>query len=245
MQLFRAHLPILFSSLIFTFNLAGCNGNGSSSLEDIQGRDFTSGPRGKIPPGVEPSHGSGCDKGDLNHICLGLRYVVYRDQSGQAVVSSEQASTVVQEINEIWKQCNLSFVLDEYAAINPPDYGLSYQTANLSELTTIRNRLNQGHSLLTVTTGTWNRSGTLGGTGANAWTAMPGGGPYGAVFERPVGTVSNLIAHELGHYLNLDHVNDSNDVMNPIIYGKSLALSESQCSNARSAALYFWAPMLR
>ena len=96
-----------------------------------------------------------------------------------------------------------------------------------------------------VTTGTWDRSGSLGETTANAWTSMPGGGPYGSVLERPVGLNSHLIAHEIGHYMNLVHVSDSGAMMNPIIYSTSNRISATQCKTARSAALYFWAQMIR
>ena len=65
------------------------------------------------------------------------------------------------------------------------------------------------------------------------------------MIERPVGTNGNLVAHELGHYLNLLHVSDSNALMNPIIYARSNRVYSSECETARSAALYFWSRMIR
>jgi hypothetical protein len=75
---------------------------------------------------------------------------------------------------------------------------------------------------------------------------MPGGGgPFGAILERPVASFANIIAHELGHYLNLYHVSDATDIMNPIIYSSSTKLTSSQCATARSAASFFWSKMYR
>jgi hypothetical protein len=74
---------------------------------------------------------------------------------------------------------------------------------------------------------------------------LPGGPPYGAILEQPVGTFPNIVAHELGHYMNLDHVSDTSDLMNPIIYSTSTSIYPSQCNTTRSADNYFWTKMLR
>jgi hypothetical protein len=74
---------------------------------------------------------------------------------------------------------------------------------------------------------------------------MPGDAPYGVVLEKPVDTYSNIVAHELGHYLNLAHAGDTGDLMNPIIYDNSTVLSEYQCSAARDAATTYWQSMMR
>jgi hypothetical protein len=67
----------------------------------------------------------------------------------------------------------------------------------------------------------------------------------GVVMEQPVGAYPNIIAHELGHYLNLGHVSDSANVMNPIIYSNSTRVDPSQCEAARAAATYWWTNMIR
>jgi hypothetical protein len=178
-------------------------------------------------------------------ICLAVKYVAFVDHSGQPILSEQQAQKNIQGINQIWKQCNIGFKLDEFVPIKPAEFKLRYQIANYKELTDIRNAFADDRSLLVVHTGTWDRSGSLGTTGANAWTAMPGSGPYGAVLERPVSTNSNLIAHELGHYLNLFHISDDLSIMNSVIYQRSTSITDSQCKTARSAALSFWQKALR
>jgi hypothetical protein len=198
---------------------------------------------GQVPG--SPAVGDSCHSDDPGRICLGLRYVAYRDSTGEPVVSPEAALKNIGVINSVWGQCRIAFQIDQYRAIKPADYKLRYQTANYSELEDIRNAFADDGEMLIVTTGTWDRKGSLGTTGANAWTAMPGGAPYGAILERPVGTFSNIIAHELGHYLNLNHLSDVNDIMNPIIYSTSTKLSAEQCNTARSAAAFFWAKMYR
>jgi hypothetical protein len=129
--------------------------------------------------------------------------------------------------------------------VNPSTQNLAYETANNEDLTSIRAAFTTETSLLVVLTGTWNRTGSLGGTAANAWTAMPGDGPYGAILEQPVADFPNIIAHELGHYMNLPHVSDTSDLMNPIIYPTSGSLTADQCETARSAATSYWSKMLR
>lgn len=198
-----------------------------------------------VPIPITPALGESCHSDDPKRICLGLKYVVYRDSTGEPVVTPQSAVNNVRAINAIWGQCNIAFQIDRFSPVKPVDYELRYQTGNYSELEDIRNTFEDSSALLIVTTGTWDRTGSLGNTGANAWTAMPGGGPYGAILERPVGTFSNIIAHEIGHYLNLLHVQDKTDIMNPIIYSSSTKLTEAQCNTARSASSFFWHKMYR
>ena len=80
-----------------------------------------------------------------------------------------------------------------------------------------------------------------------AGRAMPASARRGSrwlALEHPVDQSANLIAHELGHYLNLGHVSDTYAMMNPIIYARSVNLYASQCSTARSAARYYWRDMM-
>ena len=188
----------------------------------------------------------GCHSSDPHHICLGLKYVVYVDPvSANAFLNRQEAQNVVGELNSVWRQCNISFQIDQYLAVNPSKFGTSYRTASYPDLTEIRHAFGEDKTILVVTTSEWSRDGTLGKSGANAWTSMPGGPPYGTIIERPVGHNANLVAHELGHYLNLLHVRDTSDLMNPVIYNYSQTIHGSQCKTARAAALYFWSPMLR
>lgn len=189
--------------------------------------------------------GSSCQSGDRDHLCLALKYVAYKNRSDEPVVDQKEAENNVQGINQLWNQCNIAFQIESYVAASPRDYGLSPDPSDTSELTDIRNDFMDRSTLLVVTTGTWDRSGSLGWTPANAWTSMPGENPVGAILEKPVGTFSNIIAHELGHYLNLDHVSDEGDLMNPVIYDNSTTLTAYQCSAARDAAQNYWRDMIR
>jgi len=192
-------------------------------------------------PGSTPPFlvGDSCRSDDPARICLALKYVVYNDGAGP-VVSREDAIRNLKQINSLWGQCGIQFQIEQYVALDPAESRLAFRTSNYPELDDIRNRLGEPRSLLLVTTGAWNRSGSLGNTTANAWTAMPNSAPYGVVMEKPVGTYANIIAHELGHYLNLLHVHDNSNLMNPIIYTRSTVIPREQCVTARQAAGYFW-----
>jgi hypothetical protein len=74
---------------------------------------------------------------------------------------------------------------------------------------------------------------------------MPGSGLYGVVLEQKVGNFPNIIAHELGHYLNLYHANERSEVMNAIIYDTSNTITQEQCETARAAVKKWWPNMVR
>jgi hypothetical protein len=206
-----------------------------------------SSPVGRESPSlVSSTWGARCaGTGDSSQICLGLRYIVYQDSSGTPLVQAMQAIQNISEINGYWSSCKIAFQLDDLQWVTPAQFGLNYSPANLSELSEIRNAFLTSDKILVVTTGPWNRSGTLGSSGANAWTSMPGYNPLGVVLESTVGTYSQIIAHELGHYLNLDHASSANNVMSALIYPDSVELSTTQCSEARNAALSYFTKALR
>lgn len=242
--------PYATASAALVLFASAC-GNGITSGDSAQGTDHVDRlplrlPYGGTPipgGGPEPQIGSSCKSTDLNRYCLSIRYVTYQDSSGNAVVSENLAISNVQQTNEIWSRCDIGFEIGEYLAIEPVSYGLSFSPSTHDETTTLRNVFATNSMLLLGVTGKW--TGTLGASAANAWTAMPGGPPYGVVLEAPVSAYPNLIAHELGHYLNLGHVSDTSDVMNPVIYTRSTGLTASQCADARAAVGYFWAKMMR
>ena len=183
--------------------------------------------------------------GDPYLIDLGLKYVVFKDTAGIPALSESELQEMISKINSVWGRCHIRFTIDQFLTVQPQDYGLSYQTANFRDLDHIRTTFSDDKTLLTVLTGAWNRGGTLGSSSANAWTSMPGGKPYGIIMEKPVRTNANLLAHELGHYLNLNHLTDAVDLMNPIIYSTSVFISENQCRSARFTALSYWAKAFR
>jgi len=189
--------------------------------------------------------GTSCHSSDPGHLCIALKYVSFSDASGRSVTSAKQALRNLATINSTWNQCSLNFEIDQFTVVDPADDHLSFHTANYGDLTDIRNAFQDPRMLLIVTTGAWDRSGSLGDSQANAWTSMPGDGPYGAIFEASVAGYPAIFAHELGHYLDLDHVRDNGNVMNAIIYPGSTRLLPSQCQIARASAKQAWAKMLR
>ena len=191
-----------------------------------------------------PAHSGSlpCGDNDPTHLCVALDYVAYNDGS-DPLVSESQAQNNVQGINSVWEQCQVQFYLETYTAASPQNYSLPFAPATNSDLSNVRSAFTKSNQLVVVTTGQW--TGDLGAQAPNAWTEMPPVGPFGSVLEASVSNVSNLIAHELGHYLNLVHVADEYDVMNPTVYENSLNLTTDQCSMARATAISFWGAALR
>lgn len=237
--------------LAFLSSLFGCGYNIETEPRESAGKsgeirkpianDLTPPQAGKV--------GTSCQKGnadsDPEHLCLALKYVVYKDSSGEPLMTKSEVISNLKGINSIWKQCNISFQIEELLNVSPDKVDLQFHPSENSELTDIRERFVNKSTLLVVTTGSWDRSGSLGYTEANAWTSMPEDEPLGSILESPVATFSNIVAHELGHYLSLYHVDDSDDLMNPIIYDSSTSISEDQCAEARSAIHSYWQKMLR
>jgi hypothetical protein len=184
-----------------------------------------------------------CKDSDPTHLCVALNYVVYEESSGQPIIPQSQAEANVEGINSVWSQCHVQFYLEKFTAANPSSAGLNYAPSTSDELATVRSEFADKARLSVVTTGQW--TGTLGSQAANGWTELPPVGPFGTVLEASVASISNLIAHELGHYLNLVHVADEYNVMNPVVYSNSLNITDDQCSDARATAISFWGAMLR
>jgi hypothetical protein len=176
------------------------------------------------PEGMEPE------------LRLALKYVSYLSDALTPITSQLQARDIVTRINQIYSACQIQFVLEEYVAAQPNDLGhlgLKLELGSMSDLDPTRRSFDDPNRLVIINTGQWNHRGM--GT-PNAWTAMPGSSPSGTVIEGRVAAYPEMIAHELGHYLNLDHVKDASDLMNPIIYRTSTRLSAEQCESARSTA---------
>ncbi|MBC7690843.1 MAG: hypothetical protein H7222_03685 [Methylotenera sp.] len=186
--------------------------------------------------------GSSCQDNSSDEICIGLKYVVYQDSEGNSVTDEAAARENLEGINRVWKQCGIAFQIEKYEVVDPSHEGLSFGgMRSQSQTDRIRKQYEDDSRFLIVTTGAWHAQ-------KNAWTTPPGDAPYGAVMEGGISSgYSEIYAHELGHYLNLDHVTQgvSSNVMSTVIGHRSTELDHSQCREARATAKLFWAHMLR
>lgn len=183
---------------------------------------------------------------DSDSVCVGVKMVAYQDGVDDgATLSEEQALANLAVTNQIWQPCGIRFQVEIYQVTTPGTLGLSLNPSQTNELPIIRESFEDPERFLVVVTGSWNRSGSLGNTGANAWASMPGNLPYGVIIEKPVASEGNIVAHELGHYLGLGHSDDANNLMSPLIYENSVNLGESDCMLAHSTLRSHWQAMLR
>jgi hypothetical protein len=184
----------------------------------------------------QPVIGESCAGGG-DRICIGVSYVTYV-VNGSPVVGADQVAANMERINRIWAQCGIAFQVERYEAVRPEEAGLPSGSAAGSQTEAVRRGLADDSTFLIAQTGYW-------GTTKNAWTQSPGFSTHGAVLESTVATSAEVIAHELGHYVNLDHVSDSSNLLSPLIYPDSDTLYSSQCATARESAQRDWPAMLR
>lgn len=249
----------VFAAVLALSLSSACNSSGGgSSAPEMPSSGSPSGAPSQSTSGGTPSSSNGanssgpnssantaagesCLSSDPQKLCLAVHFVTYKDSAGTAAANAEQAATIIHTMNQLWGACNIGFQIETYEQVDPVQYGLSYGAQSQNELTSVRKTFNtRSDELLAVTTGPW-------GTSVNAWTAMPGSAPYGAVMEKSIVTYGNgiIYAHEFGHYLGLDHVSDTSDLMDAIIYTSSTKLTSSQCQDARDTANSYWTAMLR
>ena len=190
------------------------------------------------PTPIAPKTYASCVTNDPTHICIGLKLVSYENTSGTPVLTSAQASALVDGMNAIWSTCNIAYQLEEFEMVNPADYGLTYNSNWEVDGDTIRSKFQNSTTFLVVTLGTLSGS-TIG------VTKMPGGSPYGSLIEGAYANNALTVGHELGHYQGLYHISDTTNLMNPYIGADTKALTTSQCATARSADTTSWKAMLR
>ena len=197
-------------------------------------------------PHALPSTRCGLGPEDSETACVGVKMVAYEELTDNAItLSHEQASANISFTNQIWNPCGIQFQLEIYQPTSPGESQLNLNPADTGELPLIREQFEDSERFLVVVTGSWNRKGSLGNTGANAWASMPGNLPYGVIIEAPVASEGNIVAHELGHYLGLGHSDDAQNLMSPLIYENSVNLTQSDCTLAHSTLRIHWQSMLR
>jgi len=177
-----------------------------------------------------------------NHLLLALKFIEFVNEEGRPWVERSEIETILGSINQIYSQCDLSFSIGKYETVNPKSKGLPFSPQSLDEMKSFRKPFWESDHLVIIHTAAWDHS-HIGP--AHAWTAMPGDSPLGVVIDGRVGKFAGIIAHELGHYLNLYHVKNEQNVMNPVIYKKSTELTQAQCNSIRRAALAYHQSALR
>jgi|GEM_PF-1313551 len=179
---------------------------------------------------------------DSKQLTLALKYVAFQDNTGQPVLNEKAIDKLTQEVNDLYAPCKIHFIAEEFKPVDPKTYGLEFNTQSMNDLTPIRSQFNDNKRLVVINTGDWNHN-SMGS--ANAWTTMPGENPAGAVIEANAASFAGIVAHELGHYLSLDHKSDSSNLMNPIIYPDSTVIHSWQCEEMRKAAESYWTSAIR
>jgi hypothetical protein len=167
-------------------------------------------------------------------ITMAVKVVGLQDSNGKTTLNQESATKLLSDVSNMYSQagCKIQFNLESFTAVNAKDKGLEYNTSTMGELDKYRAAFDDGKSMLIVDTGAWDDSLHP----ANAWTAMPGETKMGAIFEASVANFYQIVGHELGHYLGLDHVDDSTNMMNPVIGDYSTKITADQCKTMQQTA---------
>ena len=172
---------------------------------------------------------------DVEPVTIALRYLAFKDpRQGKAVIDESAVARMVSRMNQVWAQCQVSFRLDDYAALDPARYGARFNPANFAELDRLREATRDTRYLTMISTGKWDRSGDLGDSGSNCYSSFPSDSADGIVCEARVAANPLLHAHEAGHWLNLKHTK-GRDLMNHFVGATNDVLTHDQCVLARSA----------
>lgn len=179
-----------------------------------------------------------CRSNDPDLQCLGLKVVSFQNESGIPVLKESETLKLIEEMNQVWKPCNIAFQLEKYEAIQPESQGLPYSPDWKRDSDTIRARFDENNRFLIVAVGPWTNA-TI------AVAQMPGNGPFGVLVSEKYAKNAYTVGHELGHYQGLYHLRNKRNLMNSYIGPFTSDLGSGQCSFARKTNLKHWRKMLR
>lgn len=184
---------------------------------------------------------------DANTMTIGVKYVALKNATSDAPSpTKEEVVTLLQNMSNIWSQCNIRFELDDYSAPVASAENVLYYPSNQSDLEDMRTRFFDGNHALFVKSGAWNRSGDLGNDGSNGFSTVPPANPEGTVVEESVAKIPLLNAHETGHLIGgLGHTTDSTMLMNHFVSPSTTNLTESECNDTRSAMQQYHSSWIR
>ncbi|MBC7396088.1 MAG: hypothetical protein H7333_01480 [Bdellovibrionales bacterium] len=190
-------------------------------------------------PKSPPSHSyPSCINSDPNHICIGIKMVSYQDNAGVPVITEADTLKLVDQMNQLWSQCNIAYQLEVYRTVNPRALNLTYSPDWETESNYVREKFNDDSRFLVVAVGPWN-------VATIAVTMMPESGIYGTIVDKQYSHNPLTVGHELGHYQGLYHVEDTNNLMSAYIGSDTKGLTTSQCTVARNADQASWPMMMR
>lgn len=218
--------------LLLPVSLAGCSYVAAQSAARFEGTPGTPKVRGAAFMG-QPRDPLAWETGKPGHMTLAVKFVELDGPDGTPDLDRAGAERVIAGVNTIFAGCNMHLRIESFQVADPAALRVPFDLVSMDELGPLRGTFDDPRMLVVIDTGAWNHS-EMGP--ANAWTAMPGESPAGAVLENSVASNGGITAHELGHYLGLSHVSDTADLMNPIIYTYSTGLDAAQCSVMRQTA---------
>lgn len=231
----------LVSSLV-CFGLITLSMASTSCGKDYAGGAMEEGPRKELPSAQEVA-------GSDEMLTIAVRYLAFTDSSGAPVAQNGAVQQMVEGMSRYWRQCAIQFSLEEYQSIDAGSIGARYNPSNYSELDEMRMATQNDSQLTVIGTGAWNRSGSLGASGSNCYSSFPGDRAEGIVCEFKSAAKDFMMAHEVGHWLNLRHTNSpstdavddthsgnvAGNLMDHVVATSHDKMTPGQCYRAREA----------
>lgn len=137
---------------------------------------------------------------------IALGVAIYALSIGSApAVSRTEAESWFEGATRIWNQCGVRLQFEQYKMINAELASLPYQPKNQADLEKIRRSVFESDYVNISVTGEWQGAPFA---ASAAYTNFPNASLLGTVAQIAATKTPTLLAHELGHYFNLLHVDD-------------------------------------